>query len=144
MVDKKEGKAEEGNAQDRTVKLLEELVKWTKFSSMPGVRKTLLDILKDDERKLVYQLSDGKGSVEIAKMSGVGASTIPEWWKTWNKAGITEAIPVKGGERAKRIFSLEDFGIDVPKMKKVNNTEKPTIAQSEPTSNETVEEKKNE
>jgi len=144
MVDKKGGKAGEGDTQDRIIELLEEMVKWTRFSSMPGVKQVLMDVLNDDERKMVYQFSDGRGSEEVAKLTGVGASTIPRWWKIWIKAGISEAVSVKGGERAKRLFSLEDFGIDIPKPKQAIVSEKPAIVQSPPTSDGTMEENKDE
>ena len=144
MVNKKEAEAKTGDPQDRMVELLEELVKWTRLSSKPGVKTLLLDILKDDERKMVYQLSDGRGSVEIAKLTGVGASTIPEWWKQWNKVGISEAMPVRGGERAKRLFSLDDFGIEVPQPIKATMTEKPTTVESQIVPDVSTEEKKDE
>jgi hypothetical protein len=69
---------EEGSAtsQQRVVEILEELLKWTRFSSLSGVRQTLLDLLPTDEHKIAYQYSDGKGSEEVAKLTGVGASSI--------------------------------------------------------------------
>ena len=41
--------------KDRTIELLEELVKWTKVTSIPHVRALLLDILETAEEKIAYQ-----------------------------------------------------------------------------------------
>ncbi len=108
------GKDGSAASQQRVVEILEELLKWTRFSSLPGVRKTLLDILPTDEHKIAYQYSDGKGSEEVAKFTGVGSASIQRWWKVWIKARIADPMSVQRGERAKRIFSLEEVGIEVP------------------------------
>ena len=45
-------------------------------------------------------------------------NTVSIWWNKWIKAGIAEPISVKGGGiRAKRVFSLDDFGIEVPTVR---------------------------
>jgi len=98
---------------DRMIELLEELVKWTKVTSIPSVKKLLLEILTSPEEKIAYQASDGKSSKEVAKQANVSYVTITFWWKKWIKAGIAESVSVQRGERAMRIFSLDDFGIEV-------------------------------
>lgn len=98
------------------VELLEELVKWTKVTSIPKVKAVLKDILTSVEEMVAYQSSDGKSSKEVAKHANVGYVTITKWWKKWIKAGIAEPIPARGGQRAIRIFSLEDFGIELPSI----------------------------
>lgn len=105
---------EKKDKQDRMIELLEELLKWTKVTSTPHLKKLLLDILPNDEEKIAYHHSDGRSSQEVAKLAGVSYVTITKWWKIWMRAGIAESLAVKGGERARRIFSLEDFGIEVP------------------------------
>lgn len=106
--------------KDRTIELLEELVKWTKVTSMPHVKKLLAEILVKPEEKIAYQISDGKQTVrQVGKQANVGRNTVSVWWNKWIKAGIAEPISVMGGgTRAKRAFSLEDFGIEVPKIVK--------------------------
>jgi len=100
--------------ENRMIELLEELVKWAKVTSIPRVKKLLLEILKSPEEKIAYQSSDGeRSSREVADQANVGQRTIIRWWQRWVKAGIAEPISVKGGERAMRIFSLDDFGIEV-------------------------------
>ncbi len=100
--------------EDRMVKLLEELVKWTKVTSIPHVKQLLSEILASPEEKIAYQSSNGKKtSRQVAQQTAVSQMTVSRWWKKWVKAGIAEPISASGGKRAKRLFSLDDFGIDV-------------------------------
>ena len=110
--------------EDRTVELLEELVKWTRVTSIPQVKKLLLEILASPEEKVAYQSSDGRVSKKVAKEADVSYATVTLWWKKWVKAGIAEPISARGGQRAKRVFSLDDFGIEVPKIVKSSPTVK--------------------
>ena len=105
------------NKEDKIIELLEELVKWTKVASIPRVNELLLSVLKSPEEMIAYQISDGeKTSREVADVANVGKSSIVKWWKVWIRAGIAESASVQRGDRAKRIFSLDDFGIEVPKI----------------------------
>lgn len=110
--------------EDSIIKLLEEMVKWTKVTSIPHVKKLLLEILSSPEEKVAYQSSDGeRTSREVADMANVSQFRIAKWWKAWIKAGIAEAVSVQRGERAKRIFSLDDFGVEVPVGKETTGEE---------------------
>jgi hypothetical protein len=111
-------KTEKKDKQDRMIELLEEMLKWIKVTSIPHVKKLLLEILPSDEEKIAYHYSDGCGSKAVAKFAGVSYVTVTKWWKIWGRAGLAEMMSAKGGERAKRIFSLDDFGIEVPKIVK--------------------------
>lgn len=105
--------------EDRMVELLEELVRWTRVTSFPKVKDLLIGTLTSQEEKVAYQSSDGeKTSREVAEMANVSKFTILKWWTAWIKAGIAESISVQRGERAKRIFSLDDFGVEVPIIEK--------------------------
>ena len=100
------------------IELLEELVKWTKVTSIPRVRELLLEILGSPEERIAYHSSDGeRTSREVGRISNVSHMTVANWWKTWIRAGIAESVSVRGGERAKRIFSLDDFGIELSVIK---------------------------
>jgi len=101
-------KTEKKDKQDRMIELLEEMLKWIKVTSIPHVKKLLLEILPSDEEKIKA----------VAKFAGVSYVTVTKWWKIWGRAGLAEMMSAKGGERAKRIFSLDDFGIEVPKIVK--------------------------
>jgi len=103
--------------EDRMIELLEELVKWTKVRSLPRVKELLLSILKNPKEMIAYQASDGERSGrEVGERANVGQTTVARWWRTWIRAGIAEPVSVQRGERAKRIFSLDDFGIEVPQV----------------------------
>jgi len=134
-------KTEDLNSQ-KSVEILKELLKWVKITSLPQVKKMLLELLPSDDKKIAYQYSDGRGSQEVSELAGVGQGTVSRWWTSWINSCIAEAIPVKGGERAKRSFSLEDLGIEVPVPKNIKK-EKQGAALT-PASEEQKEEKKDE
>lgn len=101
---------------DRIIGLLNEILKWERFQGWKNVKDVLLDALKDDIMKLVYHYSDGRSSRKVAEKVSISHNTVVNYWKKWAKIGIVEPINVKGGTRYKRIFSLEDFGIEIPKI----------------------------
>jgi hypothetical protein len=107
------------NPNDNQITLLKEILKWIKFAGMKEVKHVLEIELDTDEKKIVYQSSDDtKGTVELAKLIGVKSNkTIDTMWDKWLKMNLGENIPVRGGERFKRSFDLEELGIDVPKIK---------------------------
>jgi hypothetical protein len=110
--------------QDRIIEVLEEMLVWTKVTSIPHVKTILLELLPGNEEKIAYHLSDGEhSSQEVAKPAGVSFGTVTRWWKNWVRAGIAKSVSARGGERAKRLFSLEDFGIEVPQEKEVKKEE---------------------
>lgn len=98
---------------------LEEMLRWMKVTSIPQVKKLLLEILPSDKEKIAYHHSVGQDSRKIAQLTGVGHVTISRWWKTWIAAGIAESVGARRGERARRVFLLEDFGIEVSEPKEV-------------------------
>ncbi len=122
---------ESEDKQDKIIKILTEILKWIKVTSIPQVKKLLLELLPSDEEKIAYQYSDGRTSQEVSQLSGVSYVTITKWWKIWIRAGIAEPTSVKGGERARRIFSLQDFGIEVPSLKSVILEEKTETTKEE-------------
>lgn len=118
--------------EDKMIELLEELVRWTKVTSIPHAKKLLEEILQSPEEKTAYQASDEKMSYEeIAKLVNVSSMTISNYGKKWIKNGIARAVPVKGGgQRAVRLFSLEDFGIEIPTITPKPKKSKPVEEQS--------------
>jgi hypothetical protein len=129
--------------QDAMIEILKETLKWIKVTSIPHVRKLLLDMLPSDDEKIAYHFSDGEhGSQEVAKSVDISYVTVTKWWKKWARAGIAEMISVRGGERARHLFLLEDFGIEAPQPKSAcgdKGEAKAPVAQEE-----SKEEKKNE
>ena len=95
--------------------LLREILKWTRFAGMNQVKAVLASELGTDTDKFVYQKSDGShGTVELGDLVGLSKDTIDRMWDSWVLLGLGEKIPVRGGNRFKRSFDLEDFGIKVP------------------------------
>ncbi|WXG46772.1 MAG: hypothetical protein WED05_08975 [Candidatus Atabeyarchaeum deiterrae] len=108
---------DEKDLNEKKIRILEEILKWLKVTSIPTVKKLLEDMLESDEEKLAYHFSDGRSSQEVANNCGASYVTVTKWWKKWSRAGLAELSSVKGGERAKRVFSLEDFGIEISPLK---------------------------
>jgi hypothetical protein len=101
--------------QNRIIELLEEMVKWTRVTSIPHVKKLLSEILQTDEHKIVYHHSDGERTREvIGGLVNVSGPTVSNWWKKWIRTGIAELLDVQGGTRGKSLFQLEDFDIQIP------------------------------
>jgi hypothetical protein len=106
------------NKMDELIEVMREILKWTKFAGAREVRNILTAALDTEQKRLIYHLSDGNtGSVEIAKATNVGDSTVRRYWGSWSRQGIVEALKVRGGERFKKSFNLEDFGIAIPQLK---------------------------
>ena len=102
---------------DEIIELLQELVKWTKFQAWGKVKDVLLSVLDDDEKKKIYNLSNGELSSRIiAEKVSTSRSTIIKNWNNWAKLNIVEPISVQRGNRYKKMFNLEDFGITIPKI----------------------------
>jgi len=103
-----------------------EILKWIKFANFDKVKSVLENVLKDNDRKLVYHLSDGVNTrSDIASLTPVSEGTVSNWWKAWAKIGIVDLIPVQGGGvRGKKVFDLEDFDIPIPKLQEKKTEEK--------------------
>jgi transposase-like protein len=112
-----------------TAQILREILRWYRFENFPKLRKTLLDNLKTDQEKLVYELTDGENSrPDVAKQTGTPDSTVRNWWEKWYNLGILEPSRKRKG-RPQKIMTLEDVGIEVPKippLKPENKEEKVT------------------
>ena len=99
------------------ISLLKELVKWTKFQAWGKVKDVLISVLNDDEKKKIYHLSNGElSSRNIADKVSTSRSTIIKYWNDWAKLNIVDPISVQRGNRYKKMFNLEDFGITIPKI----------------------------
>jgi hypothetical protein len=124
---------------DRIVELLEELIRWTKVTSIPKVKELLEDSVKTPEERIAYSFSDGKRTTrEVAEIAQTNKDSISRFWRKWIKSGIAEPIAGSGGNRAKSIFSLEDFGIEVPAISK--NPKEKTATKEDNTTPEKEEE----
>ncbi|MHA1410593.1 MAG: helix-turn-helix domain-containing protein [Candidatus Odinarchaeia archaeon] len=78
-----------------------------------------LSTLNSDEKILAYSLSDGENtSREIANIVNVSYSTVSRWWREWKMIGIVQEIQHSGSMRVKKLFSLDELGIEIPKIQK--------------------------
>jgi hypothetical protein len=94
---------------------------------MKEVKAVLISELETDQKKQVYQLSDGSISrAEIVKLTGMSAGAISGYWKKWANLGLGEKLPVSGGgDRFARSFDLGDFAIDIPQAKEGETGKEP-------------------
>lgn len=133
------------NEEDSQTIVLKEILKWIKFGTMPQLKTVLTSILDTDQKKNVYQLSDGKRNIcEIMKLTGIGSNhTIANYWKIWKKQNLGIGIPVSGGgERFRRDFDLEELGMletqlnkEAQKLATENESKDQVVNQNESTEN---------
>ena len=89
---------------------------------MIKVKEILKSELDDDKKKLIYELSDGRSSPEIAKIAGVTSKTVRNYWRKWNKMNIMKIHP-NYKKRYCKVFSLEEIGIEPLKVESVKTKE---------------------
>jgi hypothetical protein len=103
---------------DRLYDKMDELLFWTRFSALPTFRAMIMDNLRTDIDKLVYELSDGKKSTrDISKIISKGGrkvthATVANMWQRWNILNLV--IPAQRIGRYKKVLSLESLGIEIP------------------------------
>ena len=100
------------------ISLLRELVAWTKLANRPQAAERFMEILDSDQKRLVYQYSDGERGVrDLGRLSGVSKDLVSAWWRDWEELGIVEQSSSVPGRR-QRMLSLEALGIQVPAVPK--------------------------
>jgi response regulator of citrate/malate metabolism len=113
--------------KDEIVALLEELVRWARFHGIQQAKDVLKEFLEDPEKgdipKIIYHLSDGKSSEEIAKAVGVSSQTVRNYWRSWFSSGIVVQSRLYKG-RFEKIFNLEDLGLSIPIVSITENSQK--------------------
>lgn len=100
--------------QNDVVSLLEELVRWARFQGIQQAKQVLQERLEGETQKLVYHLSDGRSSEDVAKGAGVSGQTVRNYWRVWFTSGIV-APSKKYKGRFEKVFNLDDLGIPLPK-----------------------------
>ncbi len=110
---------------EKILSTLEEISKWTKFQGLEKFKDTINKVLKTDEERVTYELSNGiNSSRDIAKQINVGKSTVILNWKRWQKIGIVEESEKYPG-RMRHLATLDEIGIELPPIlqKKENKKE---------------------
>lgn len=98
------------------VDLLRELLTWAQLAYRPQVAEHFVEILDSDQKKLVYEYSDGKRGVRaIEELTGVNKAIVSSWWADWEAQGIVEQSKAWKGRR-QRLISLQELGIEVPAL----------------------------
>ena len=107
------------NELKKQTKLMEETLKWMKVGAIKEVKQVLIETLDSDTKKLIYHHSNGiRGTQDFKDVANVKRiATISDCWRDWKRLGILEGVPVKGGERGRKLFNLEDFEIPIPEIK---------------------------
>jgi len=102
----------------KIVHLLEQILRWTKAGAIMQLKPSIQETLQNDEAKLVYEYSDGEKSTrEIGKLASVSHMTVKNYWEKWSELGIVEPTEKYEGGRFRRLCSLRELGIALPKSK---------------------------
>ena len=119
---------------------LEELVIWQRINGADKVWGLLQAQLDSKEKKLIYQLSDGKMSRdEISATVKVSTGAISGYWSTWYRLGLVSIQKIKGKDRYIRNFDPTDFGIEMPKLTSESASREPQTSPAQPTLNAVIE-----
>ncbi len=103
-------------SSDEAKQLLKEILVWSRFQNFPKLRKLLIDTLDSDIKKLAYELTDGeKSRYDIAKELNISDGAVRSWWEVWYNLGILQPSGKRKG-RPQKLMSLEDMGIEFPKI----------------------------
>ncbi|RLI40314.1 hypothetical protein DRO69_13055 [Candidatus Bathyarchaeota archaeon] len=113
--------------EEKIIEKLDELIFWIKISVMPNIRKEIMENLRDEIEKIVYELSDGKrSSRDIARIVSNRGSrrithvTVLNMWKKWSILNLV--IPAQRKGRYKKITSLKALGIELPPVEELSET----------------------
>jgi biotin operon repressor len=138
MADKNEMSQEElAKKLDMLNSTLKEMLKWSRFQNLPKLKEVLEKELDDQSKKLVFENTDGQKSMrQVSTESAVPVPTIQGWWNRWYNIGILEPSETWKG-RLKRICSLKDVGIEMPKVSQRGREAKTKSAAEEPRVEET-------
>jgi hypothetical protein len=101
--------------EQQILELLSEILRWTKIGAL-NLRESLVQVLDGDQKRLVYELTDGSRSGrEIEGISGVPTRTVNNWWSRWKELGFVDPSP-KYERRVQWLCSLRMLGIAIPEV----------------------------
>jgi hypothetical protein len=88
--------------------ILEEILKWERLKGIQILRHLLLELLDTDEKKILYEMTNGENGVkEIRAKAKIAAGKISKLWNTWYANGILE----KEGQKYRKIISLKEIDL---------------------------------
>ncbi len=83
-----------------------------KLNSLRGISELINSVLDTTDKRVVYELMDGKLSVrDIAEISKINKSTISEWGQYWETIGMVYAEDIKLKRKRCKVFSLSELGL---------------------------------
>lgn len=124
--------------------ILRDIRRWLKILGIQEAKSVMDAALSADnpedqeELRTIYYLSDGKHSVRsISEHVSVGRNTVSRRQKSWAKMGLLE----KEHSRApyKHVISLEEAGLEVPEISKLDEDTEDAEESVEPNEIETGE-----
>ena len=100
--------------ENESVRLLREILKWTKVGYFDRVKSMLERILDSEKKRLAYQAMDGTESIEVIKTRlQMGKSVVIDLYRKCENAGLMEQVDGKRN----RLFDLADFDLLPPDTK---------------------------
>ena len=90
---------------------LQEMNRWLRVLAVPVLRERLTEELKSKSDRDIYQASTGGSVRDVAKASGVAASTVSKAWNRWSGAGIVAPTDTTG--RVQRLIDLDSIGFEI-------------------------------
>lgn len=88
--------------------ILKDILKWQKLQGMKILRELIPQLLNDEKKKIVYEMTDGSTPRrQIEKAAKVAGGTISNWWNIWYSYGIL----IKEGKKYKKIIPLKELGM---------------------------------
>jgi len=82
------------DSANRKIELLQELATWTRLNTILTHKKAILETFEFSKELLIFQLSKGKSSRELAKEFHMNKKTVTNLWKRWIEKGLAQAISV--------------------------------------------------
>jgi len=96
-------------AEVETLKVLKELLVWTRVGFYADVKATLRDVINTEKKKLSYQMADGIKSGESIRVElTMSPNDLSDFFKQCTRLGLMEQL--EDGKR-RRLFDLKDFGL---------------------------------
>jgi len=98
------------------------------FRSDWKTKEELQRALDNIDKRIVYKLTDGSHTAHsIANKVNVSISTIHRWWREWSRVGLITERKGKKGINRKKVFTLEDLGIEPPEISSLKDKKQVSI-----------------
>lgn len=98
---------------------MDEIIMWLKCGLQEDLCEALAAVFESNEQKIAFEFSDGRTAKEIGEIIGKTGRAVQYWWEDWERKGF-----VTGRTNKKKCFSLKDFGIEVPPLRKLEKEER--------------------